>query len=82
LQLVKQTLQTAPSLQSAYPTQSYIRSCNWAQVSRSVALHETTAETKLKIACIDLENFQCLRKENCRFWNVFCWINSALQHTS
>jgi len=46
-----QTLQIAPSLYSANPTQSYSRSCDKIQVSSSVASHE--AKAKLKIACLD-----------------------------
>jgi len=43
-------LQIAPFLQSANPTQSYSRSCDYIQVSRSVESHE--AKAKLKIACL------------------------------
>jgi len=46
-----QIFQIAPSLQSANLTQSYSRSCDYIQVSRSVASHE--AKAKLKIACLD-----------------------------
>jgi len=51
LQVETQTFEIAPSLQSANPTQSYSRSCDQIQVSRSVASHE--AKAKLKIACLD-----------------------------
>jgi len=46
-----QIFQTAPSLQSANLTQSYSRSCDHIQVSRSVTSYE--AKAKLRIACLD-----------------------------
>ena len=49
-----QIFQIAPSLQSANLTQSYSRSCDYIQVTRSVASHE--AKAKLKIACLDSNN--------------------------
>ena len=45
-----QIFQIAPSLQSANLTQSYSRSCDCIQVSKSVVSHE--AKEKLKIACL------------------------------
>jgi len=51
LQVETQAFQIAPSLQSANPTQSYSRSCDYIQVSRSVASQE--AKGKLKFTYLD-----------------------------
>jgi len=79
LQVETQAIQIAPSLQSANPTQSYTRSCDLIQVSRSVASHE--AKAKLKMACLDSNSnfavftkskFTCIQKQNISLLNKHC----------
>jgi len=87
LQVETQTFQTAPSLQSANPTQSYSRSGDKNQVSRSVVSHE--AKAKLKIACLDSNSnfavftkskFIGTQKQNNSLINKYFWIVQILYY--